>query len=104
MSNLMTATSFVKNEILAELKKGNTEVLKGLPPVMALNLGLALQKEAGDVREPSPINDKAVGEAMLDLMKDSGVKEQLIKQIEQDEKDHAEKVALAKQISAEFNA
>ena len=99
----MTATQFVKSEILSELKKGNTDVLKGLPPVMALNIGLAMQKEEGNIKDASPINDKDLNEAMLDRMKDSGVKERLIKQIEQEEKDRAEKVALAKQLSAEFN-
>lgn len=100
----MTATQFVRNEILSELKKGNTDVLKGLPPVIALNLGLAMQKDEGDIKEASPINDEALNEAMLDRMNDSGIKEKLVKNIEQENKDRAEKVALAKQISAEFNA
>lgn len=43
----MTATKYVKQEILSELKKGNMEVLKGLPPVMAMSLGMALQNEVG---------------------------------------------------------
>ena len=99
MSNLMTATQFVKQHMLDEFKKGNMEVLTGLPPVMALNLGLAMSNE----KDASPINDKDLNEAMLDRMKDSGVKEMLVKKIEQDEKDRAEKVELAKQISTEFN-
>jgi hypothetical protein len=104
MTNLMTATSFVKNEILEELKKGNTDVLKGLPPYMAMSLGMALQHEAGDVKDPSPIDDKAVGDAILNRMADSGVKEQLLKKIEQEDKDHARIVELVKQITAEINA
>ena len=100
----MTATQFVKSEILSELRKGNTDVLKGLPPVMALNIGLAMQNEEGYVKEASPINDNDLNKAMLDRMKDSGVKEQLVKNIEQADKDHAEKGALAKQLSAELNA
>jgi hypothetical protein len=101
MSNLMTATTFVKNEILAELKKGNTEVLKGLPPHMAMSFGMTLQNET-DYKEQSPVNDSEVGKAMLSRMADSGVKEQLTKQIEQEEKEHAEKVAQAKQITKEI--
>ncbi len=45
MGNLMTATKFVKEEILTELRKGNTEVLKGFPPVMAMSYGIAMQQE-----------------------------------------------------------
>lgn len=43
----MTTAKHVKQELLSELKKGNTEVLKGLPPVMAMSLGMALQNEVG---------------------------------------------------------
>lgn len=96
----MTATKFSKQNILEELKKGNMEVLKDLPPVMAMSYGMAMS----DAKEESPINYQGLNEAMLNRMKDSGVKEQLIEQIEQEEKDRAVKVALAKQISAEFNA
>lgn len=46
MDNLMTATKFVKEKILQELRKGNTEVLKGLPPVMTMSYGIAMQDEA----------------------------------------------------------
>ena len=51
MANIMTATQYVKKEILAELKKGNTEVLKGLPPVMAMSYGIAMQNEAEKEKE-----------------------------------------------------
>jgi len=67
MANLMTASKFVKEEILSELRKGNTEVLKGLPPVIALQCGLTLQDEIGEAEE-SPINTEAVGKAMLDRL------------------------------------
>ncbi|AOZ89324.1 hypothetical protein BK049_11880 [Bacillus xiamenensis] len=97
----MNLASIVKQEILSELKKGNTEVLKGLPPVLTMQYGLALQNEASNYTEKSPINDKAVGEAMLSRMADSGVKERLIKEIEAKEKERAEKVEQAKQITKE---
>lgn len=89
----MTATKYVKEEILTELRKGNTEVLKELPPYVSMSLGMAIQREAGDVKEESPINDKDLNEAMLERLKDSGIKEMLIKKIEQEEKERAEKVA-----------
>lgn len=38
---------------------------------------------------------------MLNHLKDSGVKERLIKEIEAEEKAHADKVAIAKQITKE---
>ncbi|EKN67391.1 hypothetical protein P9E76_04900 [Schinkia azotoformans] len=79
----MNLTSIVKPEILEELKKGNTEVLKGLPPVLAMQYGLAL---SSDYKEKSPINDEELNKAMLDRLKDSGVKERLTKQIEEGEK------------------
>lgn len=95
----MTATQFVKQEILSELKKGNTDVLKGLPPHMAMSLGMAV---AEDVKEESPLDDKAIKEAMLNRMADSGVKDQLLKKIEQENKDHADKVEKAKQVTKEI--
>jgi hypothetical protein len=101
MANLMTATSFVKQNILDELKIGNMEVLKGLPPVLTMECGIAMQNELVDVKEASPINDKEVGKAMLSRMADTGIKEHLVKQIEQDEKERAEKIELAKQITNE---
>lgn len=63
----MNLLSTVKTDVLAELKQGNTEVLKGLPPVVAMQYGLALQDEVGQVTE-SPINDQALDKAMLKLM------------------------------------
>lgn len=95
-------TSIVKQDVLVELRKGNTDVLKGLPPVLAMQYGLALQNEAGDYVEKSQIEDKEINAAMLNRLKDSGVKEMLLKKIEQEEKEHAEKVALAKQITKEI--
>jgi len=38
--NAPNLTSIVKQDVLAELKKGNTDVLKGLPPVLAMQCGL----------------------------------------------------------------
>lgn len=63
----MNLTNIVKTDILEELKKGNTEALKGLPPVVAMQYGLALQDEVGQA-EKSPINDQALNNAMLKLM------------------------------------
>ncbi|MDC2945366.1 hypothetical protein [Bacillus thuringiensis] len=80
----MNLSSIVKQDVLAELRKGNTDVLKGLPPVLAMQYGLALQNEAGNYIEESQIKDKELNEAMLNRMKDSGVKEMLIKKIEQE--------------------
>ncbi|MEY2304339.1 hypothetical protein [Bacillus tropicus] len=97
----MNLSSIVKQDVLAELRQGNTEVLKGLPPVLAMQYGLALQNQAGGYIEESKVNDKELNEAMLNRLKDSGVKERLIKEIEQEEKAHAERVAIAKQITKE---
>ncbi|EEL21537.1 MULTISPECIES: hypothetical protein [Bacillus] len=43
--NTPNLTSIVKQDVLAELRRGNTDVLKGLPPVLAMQYGLALQNE-----------------------------------------------------------
>ncbi|MEH7037192.1 hypothetical protein COM13_16100 [Bacillus pseudomycoides] len=94
--NAPNLTSIVKQDVLAELRKGNTDVLKGLPPVLSMQYGLALQNEAGGYIEESKVNDKELNEAMLNRLKDSGVKERLIKEIER-----AERVALANQITKE---
>jgi hypothetical protein len=59
----MKATSFVKQEILAELKKGNMTVLKGLPPEMTFNYGLAMNEEVKSP-EPTPFDDEAMGNYM----------------------------------------
>ncbi|MFE4036060.1 hypothetical protein [Priestia sp. YIM B13489] len=77
--NLLSMTT--KTDILAELKQGNTAVLKGLPPVLAMQYGLQLQNEVGQV-ENSAIDEAAVGNAMLNLMGNTGIKEQIIKQME----------------------
>jgi hypothetical protein len=61
---LSKATSFVKQEILAELKKGNMSVLKGLPPEMTLNYGLAMNEEVKSP-EPTPFDDEAMGKFMM---------------------------------------
>lgn len=84
MNNLMTATSTVKQHILSELREGNTEVLKGLPPILAMECGIAMQNEEDNVKDPSPIDDKAVSEAMLSRMADTGIKERIIAQMEAD--------------------
>lgn len=78
----MNLSNIVQTNVLEELKKGNTDVLKGLPPVLAMQYGLALQNEVGQVQD-SPINDQALGEAMLNRMADTGIKERLIKQMEE---------------------
>ncbi|MFE9079832.1 hypothetical protein [Bacillus mobilis] len=82
--NTPNLTSIVKQDVLEELRKGNTDVLKGLPPVLVLQYGMALQNEAGSYIEVSQVNDKEFNEAMINSMKDSGVKEMLIKKIEQE--------------------
>lgn len=97
----MNLTSIVKHDVMDELRKGNTEVLKGLPPVLAMQYGLALQHEAGNYIEKSNVNDKELNKAMLNQLQDSGVKERLIKEMEAEEKAHAERVAIAKQITKE---
>lgn len=78
--NLLSMTT--KTDVLAELKQGNTSVLKGLPPVLAMQYGLQLQNEVGQV-EDSAIDEAAVGKAMLNRMADTGIKEQIIKQMEE---------------------
>ncbi|HFK1661940.1 hypothetical protein [Bacillus cereus] len=97
----MNLTSIIRKDVMGELRKGNTDVLKGLPPVLAMQYGLALQNEAGNYIEESKVNDKELNEAMLNRLKDSGVKERLIKEIGAEEKAHADKVAVAKQITKE---
>ncbi|MBY0201608.1 hypothetical protein H7U05_30900 [Priestia megaterium] len=78
----MNLSNIVQTNVLEELKKGNTEVLKGLPPVVAMQYGLALQDEAGQIKE-STITDEALGKAMLNRMADTGIKEQIIKRMEE---------------------
>lgn len=63
----MNLLNTVKTDVLEKLKQGDTEVLKGLPPVVAMQYGLALQDEVGQFPE-SPINDQALGKAMLNLI------------------------------------
>ena len=98
----MNLSSIVKQDVMDELRKGNTEVLKGLPPVLAMQYGLALQHEAGNYIEESQIKDKELNKAMINRLQDSGVKERLIKEIEAEEKAHADKVAIANQITKEI--
>lgn len=62
MANLMTATQFVKQEILNELRNGNLDVLKDLPPVMAMSYGIALQNEAEAVSEVDSVAENATNE------------------------------------------
>lgn len=100
----MNLSSIVKQDVMDELRKGNTEVLKGLPPVLAMQYGLALQQEAGNYIEESQIKDKELNEAVLNRLQDSGVKERLIKEIEAEEKAHAERVAIAQQITQEVTS
>lgn len=77
----MNLSNTVKQDVLAELNNGNTEVLKGLPPVVAMQYGLALST---DYKEKSPINDEELNKAILNRLKDSGVKERLIKQMKEE--------------------
>ncbi|HDR6313113.1 TPA: hypothetical protein QCU60_005141 [Bacillus cereus] len=100
----MNLSSIVKQDVMDELRKGNTEVLKGLPPVVAMQYGLALQNEAGNYIESSQVNDKELNEAMINRLQDSGVKERLIKEIEAEKQAHAERVAIAKQITNEVTS
>lgn len=81
--NLMSLTN--KVDILSELKKGNMAVLTGLPPSVVMAYGLALQNEVGVVPD-SPIDKAAVNEAMLDRITDTGIKERVLKQIEEESK------------------
>lgn len=97
----MNLTSIVKQDVMDELRKGNTEVLKGLPPVLAMQYGLALQNEVANYIEKSPVNDSELTKAMIKQLQDSDVKERLIKEIEAKEKAYADKVAIAKQITRE---
>ncbi|AUO12332.1 hypothetical protein [Priestia megaterium] len=68
MTNLMTMAVVDKQDILEELKQGNTTVLKGLPASVAMSYGLALQAEVGQAKD-SPIDSEAVATAMLGRMK-----------------------------------
>lgn len=81
--NLMTTTNFNKEEALEQLRQGNTDVLKGLPASLTLQLGIELQKEQG-YKEPSPIDNKELEKAMVVRLKDGEVKEMLIKRIEEE--------------------
>ncbi|MDN4866246.1 hypothetical protein [Priestia megaterium] len=78
--NLMSLTK--KVDILSELKEGNMAVLKGLPPSIVMAYGLALQNEVGVVPDSS-IDEAAVNKAMLDRIADTGIKERLLKQMEE---------------------
>ncbi|MEH6433386.1 hypothetical protein V7759_28675 [Bacillus sp. H7(2023)] len=100
----MNLSSIVKQDVMDELRKGNTDVLKGLPPVLAMQYGLRLQQEAGHYIEESLVNDSELSKAMLNQLQDSGVKERLIKEIEAEEKAHAERVAIAQQITKEVTS
>ncbi len=100
----MNLSSIVKQDVMDELRKGNTDVLKGLPPVLAMQYGLRLQQEAGHYIEESLVNDSELSKAMLNQLQDSGVKERLIKEIEAGEKAHADKLAIAQQITKEVTS
>ncbi|HHT7228540.1 TPA: hypothetical protein ACTZ5W_005935 [Bacillus cereus] len=100
----MNLSSIVKQDVMDELRKGNTDVLKGLPPVLAMQYGLRLQQEAGHYIEESLVNDSELSKAMLNQLQDSGVKERLIKEIEAEEKAHADKLAIAQQITKEVTS
>ncbi|MDA1604550.1 hypothetical protein PDL10_29930, partial [Bacillus cereus] len=76
----MNLTSIVKQDVMDELRKGNADVLKGLPPVLAMQYGLRLQQEAGHYIEESLVNNSELSKAMLNQLQDSGVKERFIKE------------------------
>ena len=61
----MNLVTVVKEDVLNELRKGNMDVLKGLPPVLILQYGLAIQNELGDYKDPSPINDEELNKTIL---------------------------------------
>ena len=82
MSNLKG----INPEILEEIRKGNTDILNSLPPLVRMQYGLVLQEEK-DKEETPAITDKGLTEAMLARLKDSGVKERLIKEIEEQQKE-----------------
>lgn len=84
MNNLMTM-NFNKQEALEQLRQGNTDVLKGLPASLTLQLGIELQKEQG-YKEPSPVDSNEVAKTIVERLEDSGVKEMLIKRIAEEEK------------------
>jgi hypothetical protein len=84
--NLLHTQNIVKQDALRKLKNGDTSVLNGLPPVVAMQIGMEMQKEIGVYEEPTLYDRKKVGNAMLERMQDSGVKEALIKRIEEEEK------------------
>lgn len=73
-----------RQAILEQLRQGNSEVLKGLPASLILSLGIELQKEQ-NIKELSPIDSNEVGKFMLDRITDIGIKERLIKEMEQAE-------------------
>lgn len=90
------------NRVLEELKNGNKEVLKGLPPLLALQYGVAMQKEllGPNYVDTSPIDTKAVEQALIESLYDSGVRDELLQRIETEK---AEKVVAAKEITDSIN-
>ncbi len=84
---LMDTMNFNTQETLEQLRNGNTDVLKGLPPGMTLQLGMAMQKEEGDVQETSPIDFNEVTKTMVSNLKDGEVKAMLLKRIEDERKE-----------------
>ncbi|MDR4928922.1 hypothetical protein [Peribacillus simplex] len=94
------------NQVLEELKSGNREVLKGLPPVLALQYGVAMQNEllgSDYVDTASPIDNKAVEQALIERLKPSEVKEELVKRIEAENAEFENKVEAAKLITDLIN-
>jgi hypothetical protein len=79
--------------------------LRNYPAVLVMQYGLAvkqLQEKQGK-GEKSPLDDKAINEAMLKRLKNRGVKERLLKEIEEREKAEAEKLAEGKKFAELIN-
>lgn len=96
---LMDTMNFNIPEAVEQLKQGNTDVLRGLPPAAVISLAVATQQEIGEYKEPSPISEDEVAKSMLERMADSGIKERLLKEIEE----RQEQAAQAKQNADSMN-
>jgi len=59
------ASNYIKQDILEQLKSGNTSVLKGMPPVTALAYGLAVKDEEEKSKDSYPFDNEAMGKFIL---------------------------------------
>lgn len=80
-----------KSYILSELEKGNKDVLKGLPTSVIIGLGLTIQEEKGD-SEKSPIDYDEVGKSMSFHHRDTGIKQDGLRKIEQEKQEQQKKI------------